>query len=69
MRDGKQMSSPCLGTLDILQSLSIRCFGAHPMKKASHRKETKVHLWTRSSNVDKQGNQDVKPVEHVVSRK
>ena len=53
--------------LDLLQSLSMRCFGAYPMKKVSYRKETEVRPWTQSLDVDKRGNQDAIPVEHVVS--
>ena len=55
--------------LDLLQSLSMRCFGAYPMKKVSYRKETKVRPWTQSSDVDKWGNRDVIFTECVVSRK
>ena len=63
------MSSPCLGISNFLQNSSIRCFGAHPMKKVFHRKETKVCPRTQSLDMDKRGNQDAIPAEYVVSRR
>ena len=59
------MFSPYSGTSDLLQILSRKCFDAHPKKKVSHKRETKVRLWTHSSDMDIRGNQDVIPLEHV----
>ena len=46
------MSSPYLGTSDLLQSLSMRCFDGHPMIKVSHERETRVRLWKQSVDED-----------------
>jgi len=35
------------------------------MKKVSHKSETEDRLWTQSSNLDIQGNQDEIPSKHV----
>ena len=32
----------------------------------SHKSETEAHLWTQSSDIDSQGNQDVIPLGYVV---
>ena len=61
------MSSPCLGILDLLQSSSMRCFSAHPMK-VSHKNVIEVRFCTQFSNVDNRGNQDAIPTKHVVPR-
>ena len=55
------MSLPCEGTSNLLQSLSKGCFDDHPKKKVSHKRETRVHLWTLSSDVHSQGSQDALP--------
>ena len=62
------MSSPCLGISDLLQNPSMRCFEAHPMWKVSYKKEIEVRHWTQFLDVDKRGNQDTIPAEHVVSQ-
>ena len=49
------------------KSPSMR-FNNHPMKKVSHKRETEVHLWTQSSDMDTKDNQDAIPLEHVVSQ-
>ena len=67
--DRERMLSPCLGASDLLQSPNMRCFGDHPMKKVSHKRETEVRLWTQSSDMDMRDNQDAIPSEHVVSQK
>ena len=51
-----------------MQSLSIRCFNDHPMKKVPHKRETEVHLWTQFSDMDTKDNQDAIPLEHVASQ-
>ena len=63
------MSSPYSGTLDLLQSPSMRCFGDHPMKKVSHKRVAEVHLWTQSLDVDIWANQDAIPSEQVAHRR
>ena len=55
------MSSPCLGISDHLQSLSKGCFNGHPKKKVSHKRESRVYLWTQSTDEHNQGSQDALP--------
>ena len=62
------MSSPYLGISDFLQSPSMRCLGAHPMWKVSHKREIETHPWTQSSDANKWGSQDALPAECEVSR-
>ena len=62
------MSSPCLETLDLLQSLSMGCFASHPIWKVSYKSETEARLWTQFGDAHNQGSQDALPVEHVVPR-
>ena len=46
----------------------MRFFGDHPMKKVSHKRETEVHPWTQSLDMDNRGSQKIPPSEHVVSQ-
>ena len=63
------MSSPCYGTLDLLQSPSKGYFDSHPKMKVSHKRETRVRLWTQSADEDNWGNQDVIPLGHVAHQR
>ena len=62
------MSSPCPGTSDLLQSPSMRCFDNHPMKKVSHKRKTRVRLWTQATDKDNRGSQETPYLECVVPR-
>ena len=60
------MSSPCLGTVDLLQSPSMGCFAYHPMWKLSHKSETEACLQTQSKVAYNRGSQNALPSKCVV---
>ena len=43
-------------------------FDAHPKMIVSHKRETRIHLWTLSLDAHRQGSQDALPWEHVAPR-
>ena len=60
------MSSLYSGTSNLLQSPSMKCFDDYPMKKMSHKRETKVHIWTYSVDEGNRGSQETPPSKRVV---